>query len=180
LTHGATVLLTDYRSGTLFAFDPATGIGQAAQSSGGAAVRGFGQWRTFGLFGNRQRVFTAAFLRQDSLVLSVGGTEYDLSHGDVTVKLDDLLPFVARRVRISQPGRPEFSGSYWFFRTQGWPDDGDILSLAVRIAAGGDSALGFVDVWKAHAEGRDLTSKEFLDELDTRTATRPGSDRGRH
>lgn len=161
------MLLSDYRRNRAFLLDiDSASVKARAPVSVDEAVQGFGQWRTLGLVGERRRAFVAVFLRRDRLILWIGGHEYDLLNPEMTVQRLDFLPFLARRLRIEEQGQTVLEAKYWFFQREAWPDDGDIFSLAERIASSKDSGQGFLHVWKARAAGRDLESKEFLAELE--------------
>ena len=161
------MLLSDYRRRQAFLLDTDSGSVEArGPVSVGESVEGFGQWRTLGLFRDRRRVFVAVFLRTDRVVLWLDGDQYDLLDPNIAVQCVDFLPFFARSLRIEEQGRTVREVKYWFFQREAWPDDGDIFSLAERIASSDDSGQGFIHVWKARAAGRDLESKEFLAELE--------------
>lgn len=160
------MLLSDYQRRQAFLLDTDSGSVEASGSvSVDDAVEGFGQWRTLGLLRHRRRAFVAVFLRRDRFMLWIDGHEYDLLDPGIRVRRLDFLPFFARSLRIEKQGRTVFDVKYWFFQRQAWPDDGDIFSLAERIASSSDGGRGFLHVWKARAAGRDLESKEFLEEL---------------
>jgi len=161
------MLLSDYRYSRAFVLDTDSGsVEPRPPLSREEAAQGFGQWRTLGLVKERRRAFVAVFLRQDRLVLWIDRDEYDLLNPCITAERLDVLPFLARRFRIEEQGGTLLEVKYWFFQRGAWPDDGDIFSLAERIALNDDSGKGFLHVWKARAAGRDLESKEFLAELE--------------
>jgi hypothetical protein len=159
----ASIVVSDYVSGTNYSLDFATGSVVPAQQQ--SKVDGFGQWRTLGLFTERQRTFVAVFLRGTEFVLWVNGCEYELLEPGVSGRVQDMVPFLVRRFQLQRNGQTSFEGRYWFLQGQGWPDDGDIFSLVCRIVKSPNKARGFVHVWRAKSDGVDLGSAEFLREL---------------
>jgi hypothetical protein len=159
----APVIVEDYsKDGTYHALDLSSGGVRVAENG---PPQGFGQWRTFGLARGRRRTFVAVFVRPDDLVLWVGGHEHGLLRPGLAACLDDIAPFVARRFRLTAAGKVLFEAPYWFWQSSEWPDDGDIFSLVSRIVESPETGRGFLSVWKARAEGRDIGSQDFLREL---------------
>lgn len=156
------ITLADYTCDRLYSFERPTGAAGAADCNKPAS--GFGQWRTFGLR-KRTRAFVALFLDADSIVISIDGTEHPLTGPGVLARLERRSLGLARDFTLSRNGQVLLNRTYWFLSASAWPDDGDIFSLACRITAAKDGARGFVAVWRARSEGRDLTSKAFIDEL---------------
>jgi len=160
-----TLLLKDYGGERFFSFDRTTGsVGATARTSG---AQGFGQWRTLGLRRARERTFVAVFLDGDEIVMSLAGGEHQLTQPGFAASISRRALGFAREFRLSCQGEARFAATYWWpFGEGGWPDDGDIFSLVLRVANANDGGRGFVRVWQAHSEGQDLSSTEFLEQLD--------------
>lgn len=175
----ATVLLQDYVDPRKrYALDPESGAVIESMVRGDAkdnlSMAGFGVFRTIGLLSNRSRLFVAAYADHDTLWVRIGNEVFDLAERDFEIKRTAPAPFV-KRFSISRRGQVLLSLVYFYVDHQVWPDNGDIFTLIERTAATPSAHEGFAYIWRAKKDGRDITSKEFLEELERFRHARSGS-----
>ena len=136
------------------------------------STAGFGAFRTVGLL-HKSRLFVAAYADDNTLLVRIGNEVFDLSERDFEVKRAAPAPFV-KRFSISRRGQVLLSLVYFYVDHKVWPDNGDIFTLIERAAATPSAHEGFAYIWRAKKDGRDITSKEFLEELESFRRTRGG------
>jgi hypothetical protein len=155
------VVVADYCNTDAMAYSLEIGSGRVVGQKRSGVIEGLGQWKTSGIVGHRKRSFVAVFIRADSLVLWISGSEFDLLDPKFSAR-EIHRGILSRTVGLSMSGPMSMGLKYWHWRNGGWPDDGDIFSLVFRIVENPRSGRGFVGIWKSIRDGRDVGSKDFL------------------
>jgi hypothetical protein len=137
--------------------------GAVTPGQGAGVAYGWGQWKTLGLLRGRRRSFAAVFVHGDGLACWLEGRQHLLSVPPASASVKTTA--IVRRFQFNPVPGVEYDLRYFRLERDPWPDDGDLFSLIVRVLENPATVRRFWYVWKAAAEGREITSQAFQDEV---------------
>jgi len=165
----SSILLCDYvNQRKRYILDPETGSVAETLFDGPKDdmrnVSGFGSYRTCGLLHNRTKLFIAAYAVDDDWLVRVGSSVFNMSRDRLDVRRDTKYVFW-KTFRIREGNSDRFAMSYLYSDSQIWPDNGDICSYIERMARD-ESYEALLYIWDGTKRGSDITSREFIGELE--------------